>query len=171
MQKTASIKKWYAVYTKPRWEKKVNLLLRDKGYETYCPLNKIKRKWSDRIKVVEEPLFKSYVFIKTDEKEKTAVRTTPGVMNFVYWQGKPAVIREKEIQAIRFFLDEYEHVEVKPVDIKVNQRVRIIKGPFMDAEGKVVGVQRKTVKVVIDTLGYMLVATIERTKLTSAQPK
>jgi transcription antitermination factor NusG len=171
MQKTPTIIKWYAVYTRPRWEKKVNLLLREKGYETYCPLNKVKRKWSDRIKVVEEPLFKSYVFIKTEEKERTAIRMTAGVMNFVYWQGKPAVIREKEIQTIRFFLDEYENVEVRPVDIKVNQRVRITKGPFMDAEGKVVGVQRKTVKVIIDSLGYMLVATIERTKLTSAQSK
>ena len=60
--------KWYAIYTRPRWEKKVDLLLKDQGLESYCPLNKVKRKWSDRIKLVEEPLFKSYVFVRTDEK-------------------------------------------------------------------------------------------------------
>jgi transcription antitermination factor NusG len=59
--------KWYAIYTRPRWEKKVNFLLQGKGIESYCPLNKVRRKWSDRIKTIEEPLFKSYVFVKIDE--------------------------------------------------------------------------------------------------------
>ena len=61
--------KWYAVYTKPRWEKKVNSLLLQKGIEVYCPLNKVRRKWSDRIKTIEEPLFKSYVFVKIKDEE------------------------------------------------------------------------------------------------------
>ena len=89
--------KWYAIYTRPRWEKKVNSLLLEKGIESYCPLNKVRRKWSDRIKVVEEPLFKSYVFVKIGDEHRTEVRMTTGVVNFVYWNGKPAVIREKEI--------------------------------------------------------------------------
>ena len=125
-------KKWLAVYTRPRWEKKVNQLLTEKGTESYCPLNKIRRKWSDRIKVVEEPLFKSYVFVRIEDEERTAVRMTPGVINFVYWEGKPAVIREKEIATIRKFLDEYENVEVMPMELKVNQRVKIATGPLMD---------------------------------------
>ncbi len=160
-------KKWLAVYTRPRWEKKVNQLLAEKGTESYCPLNKIRRKWSDRIKVVEEPLFKSYVFVRIEDEERTAVRMTPGVINFVYWEGKPAVIREKEIATIRKFLDEYENVEVMPMELKVNQRVKIATGPLMDQEGKVLDVRHKTVKVAIDSLGYVLVAYIERTKLTS----
>lgn len=160
-------KKWLAVYTRPRWEKKVNQLLAEKGTESYCPLNKIRRKWSDRIKVVEEPLFKSYVFVRIEDEERTAVRMTPGVINFVYWDGKPAVIREKEIATIRKFLDEYENVEVMPMELKVNQRVKIATGPLMDQEGKVLDVRHKTAKVAIDSLGYVLVAYIERTKLTS----
>ena len=60
----ATAKKWLAVYTRPRWEKKVDQLLKEQGTESYCPLNKVKRKWSDRVKTVEEPLFKSYVFVK-----------------------------------------------------------------------------------------------------------
>jgi len=161
-------RKWYAIYTRPRWEKKVNQLLIEKGVECYCPLNKIKRKWSDRLKTVEEPLFKSYVFVKVQDAERSIVRTTNGVINFVYWDKKPAVIKEKEINAIRRFLDEHENVQVKPMHLKLDQRVKILSGTFMDQEGKILDVRHKMVKVAIDSLGYILVAYIDRTKLTSA---
>jgi transcription antitermination factor NusG len=164
-------KKWLAIYSRPRWEKKVNQLLLEKGFESYCPLNKVRRKWSDRVKIVEEPLFKSYVFVKVNDDGRTAVRMTPGVINFVYWEGKPAVIREKEITAIKRFLNEYENVEVQPMDLRVHQRVKITTGPLMDQEGEVLSLQRKAVKVAIDSLGYVLVAYIDRTKLTSARPE
>ena len=165
-------RKWLAVYTRPRWEKKVNQLLAEKGLESYCPLNKVRRKWSDRVKTVEEPLFKSYVFVKATDEDRTAVRMTPGAINFVYWQGKPAVIKEKEILAIKRFLDEYENVEARSsAELKINQRVRITNGSLMDQEGQVMDLRHKTVKVAIDSLGYILVAHIDRSKLTSAQPK
>jgi transcription antitermination factor NusG len=162
-------RKWLAIYSRPRWEKKVNQLLLEKGFESYCPLNKVRRKWSDRIKIVEEPLFKSYVFVKVSDEDRTGVRMTPGVINFVYWEGKPAVIKEKEINIIKRFLNEYENVEVQPMNLQVNQRVKITTGPLMDQEGKVLSLQRKAVKVAIDSLGYILVAYIDRTKLTSAR--
>lgn len=149
----------------------MNQLLKEKGVESYCPLNKVRRKWSDRMKIVEEPLFKSYVFVKVNDEDRSAVRMTAGAINFVYWQGKPAVIKEKEIAAIKKFLDEYENVEAKPMDLKVSQRVRITTGTLMDQEGKVLDLNRKMAKVAIDSLGYILVAYIDRTKLTSAQPK
>ncbi len=139
--------------------------------ESYCPLNKVRRKWSDRVKIVEEPLFKSYVFLKVNDEVRTAVRMTPGVINFVYWDGKPAVIKEKEINAIKRFLNEYENVEVRPIDLEVQQRVKITTGPLMDQEGKVLAVRHKTAKVAIDSLGYILIAYIDRSKLTSAGSK
>ncbi|MEI9912638.1 MAG: UpxY family transcription antiterminator [Bacteroidota bacterium] len=163
--------KWLAIYSRPRWEKKVNQLLLEKGFDSYCPLNKVRRKWSDRVKIVEEPLFKSYVFVKVNEEDRTAVRMTSGVINFVYWEGKPAVIKEKEINAIRRFLNEYENVEVQPMNLQIHQRVKITTGPLMDQEGEILSVQRKMVKVAIDSLGYVLVAYIDRTKLTSARPE
>ncbi len=163
--------KWLAVYTRPRWEKKVDSLLKAKGVESYCPLNKVRRRWSDRVKLVEEPLFKSYVFVKVTEDDKTGVRMTNGVINFVYWDGKPAVIKEKEIAAIKRFLNEYENVEARPLSLKVDQRVRVTNGLFMDQEGVVVGVRHKMAKVAIDSLGYVLVAYIEKSKLTSANIK
>ena len=165
------MKKWLAVYTRPRWETKVNQLLAEKGIESYCPLNKIRRKWSDRYKIIEEPLFKSYVFVKVSEDERKDVRLTNGAINFVYWDGKPAVIKDREIAAIRRFLDEYEHVEARQVEVKVNQRVRITNGTLMDQQGTVLDVRKKTVKVAIDSLGYILIAYIDKTKLTSAQAR
>lgn len=164
-------KKWLAIYTRPKWEKKVNQLLIEKGVESYCPLNKVRRKWSDRIKIVDEPLFKSYVFVKVNEEERSNVRLTNGAVNFVYWNGKPAVIKEREINAIRRFLNEYENVEVRPINIKLNQRVLITKGPFMDKEATVLDIGRKVAKVAIESLGYTLVAYIERSKLTSTRLK
>ena len=104
----SATKNLYALYTKPRWEKKVFRLLTERGMEAYCPLNKVRKKWSDRIKLVEEPLFKSYVFVHTDETGKADVRLVDGVLNFVYWNGKPAIVREKEINDIRRFLNEYQ---------------------------------------------------------------
>lgn len=161
--------KWYAIYTKPRWEKKVNSLLLQKGIEVYCPLNKIRRRWSDRIKTVEEPLFKSYVFVKITDEDRTNVRMTNGVVNFVYWDGKPAIIKEKEIQTIKRFLDEYENVEVVKMELSAGDRVQVIAGPMMDKEGKVIEVKNKMAKVCIDSLGYMLIAYIDKSKLITVQ--
>jgi transcription antitermination factor NusG len=157
--------KWFALYTKPRWEKKVNQLLTDKGVECYCPLNKVKRKWSDRTKTIEEPLFKSYVFVKITEEERTKVRLTNGVVNFVYWNGKPAIVREKEIQTIKLFLDEHENVQVRQMDLMVQQRVLITSGTFMDRTATVLDVRKKEVKLSIDSLGYELVALIDKNKI------
>jgi transcription antitermination factor NusG len=157
--------KWFAIYTRPRWEKKVNQLLADKGVECYCPLNKVKRKWSDRTKTIEEPLFKSYVFVKVTEEERAKVRLTNGVVNFVYWSGKPAIVREKEIQTIKLFLDEHENVQVKPMDLTLQQRVLITSGTFMDRTATVLDVRKKEVKLSIDSLGYELVALIDKNKI------
>jgi transcription antitermination factor NusG len=133
--------------------------------ESYCPLNKIRRKWSDRIKLVEEPLFKSYVFVNIEENGRTEVRMTDGVINFVYWNGKPAIVKDKEIEAIRRFLNEYENVELVKLDLKLNDQVIVAAGPLMDKEGRVIEVKNKVARVQIDSLGYILVADIEKSKL------
>lgn len=168
MQRTVVLK-WYAIYTRPRWEKKVNGLLLQKGVESYCPLNKVRRKWSDRIKTIEEPLFKSYVFVKIKDEERTMVRMTNGVVNFVYWDGKPAIIKEKEILTIKRFLDEYEQVEAVKMEFETGSRVQVIAGPMMDQQGSILELQNKTAKVRIESLGYMLIAYIDKSKLIPVQ--
>ena len=158
-------KKWYALYTRPRWEKKVNHLLTEKGVETYCPLNKVRRKWSDRMKTVEEPLFKSYVFVRIADEEQSKVRMTHGVMNFVYWQGRPAVVKDKEIEIIRKFLNEYESVLAVPINLRPQTKVRIQQGLFMDKEATILKVHKNKVQVVIESIGYSLVALIDKSNV------
>ena len=94
---------------------------------------------------------------------------TEGVVNFVYWNGKPAIVKEKEIQAIKCFLDEYENVAVVKMDFALEERVKIIAGPMMDQEGRIIEIKNKTAKVCIDSLGYLLVAHIDKSKLIPAQ--
>jgi transcription antitermination factor NusG len=153
---------WYAVYTRPRWEKKVYALLTEKAVEAYCPLNRVRKKWSDRIKWVEEPLFKSYVFVKVQEAEMTKVRLVNGVVNYVYWLGKPAIIREKEIEIIRKFMNDYTEVVVTRTEVKEDDQVIIRRGAFMDKEAKVIKVLNNKVRVVIESIGFTLIATIEK---------
>ena len=158
---------WYAIYTKPRWEKKVHALLSEKKIESYCPLNKVRKKWSDRIKTVEEPLFKSYVFARVNGEDQTKVRLTAGVMNFVYWQGKPAIIPAKEIETIRKFLNEYENVMTEPIQLKEDGKVIIRQGLFMDHEAKILKIEGNRVKVIIESIGYALVASIDKKNLST----
>jgi transcription antitermination factor NusG len=159
------VKKWYAIYTKPRWEKKVNYLLGTKEIITFCPLNKVKRKWSDRVKTIDEPLFKSYVFVKVDDTERTKVRLTNGVINFVYWNQKPAIVKEREIETIKRFLNDHENVGLRPLELAVNQLVTFTSGTFMDLKARVLDVRKKEVKVVIESLGCELIAVVDKNKL------
>ncbi len=156
---------WYAVYTKPRWEKKVAELFSRKNIENYCPLNRVHKQWSDRKKIVLEPLFTSYVFVRISQADQLAVRQTDGVINFVYWLSKPAVIREDEIDIIKRFLNEHDNVQVEKTPVTINDRVRVVNGPLMMREGSVLEVKHKTVKVCLPTLGYTLVAEIEKSNL------
>jgi transcription antitermination factor NusG len=156
-------RKWYAVYTKPRWEKKVSGLLAEKGIEAYCPLNRMRKKWSDRIKWVEEPLFKSYVFVHIDmDTTQPEVRLTNGVLNFVYWVGKPAVIKQVEIDRIRRFLNEYDNVTLEALELRPDDTVVITAGVLMEKEGKVLKQSGNTVTIEIASLGYRLVAKVDK---------
>ena len=155
--------RWLVVYTKPRWEKKVHTALVKMGIEAYCPFNKVRRKWSDRMKTIEEPLFKSYVFVKVEDAEMTEVRFVDGVLNYVYWNGKPAIVREEEIIEIKKFMSEYEDVEVTSIELKPADAVVLNTGVMMGATGRVLRVMgNNTVEVRIDSLGFILTAKFDK---------
>lgn len=154
-------KHWYAVYTRPRWEKKVAEILTRDTIENYCPLNKVLRQWSDRKKYVHEPMFTSYVFVRVAETEHNLLKQTDGIINMVYWLGKPAVIRDSEIDLIKKFLNEYTNVKLEKTPINLNDRVRVLGGPLMDREGQVMVLKNKTVKILLPSLGYMMLAEVE----------
>jgi transcription antitermination factor NusG len=157
--------KWYAVYTRVRWEKKVSELLSKRNIENYCPLNKVIRQWADRKKTVEVPLFTSYVFVRANESDHLQMKKTDGVINLVYWLGKPAIIRENEIDMIKLFLDEHKNVSIERSPVNVQDMVRVISGPLMNYEGQVVAVKSNTVKIVLPTLGFTMSAEVETAKI------
>ena len=156
---------WFAVQTRPRWEKKVATSLNDNGIEHYCPLHKVVRQWSDRKVKVYEPLFTSYVFVRVTEKELTEVREVSGIINLVYWLNRPAVIRDSEVETINKFLNDYKTVRLEKTHIDVNDRVRVLRGPLMEYEGKVIDVLNATVKIALPSLGYMMMAEVDKSNV------
>ena len=154
-------KKWVAVYTYPRCEKKVAASLTRNNIENYCPLNTTVKKWSDRKKVVAQPLFTSYVFVKITEKEQLTLKKTDGVVNLVYWLNKPAVIPDHEIDAIKAFLAVHTNVTLQKAPINISDKVRVLSGPLFEKEGEVLFVKNRTVKIALPSMGYLMLAEVE----------
>lgn len=152
-------KKWMAVYTKPRWEKKVDRVLLQKGITSWCPVQKTERQWSDRKKIVEVPLFTSYVFVNISPDEKLSVLQTDGILNFVHYLGKPAVIRDEEIALIKSYLQEEEAtVTVQSAQsFRENDKVVVSQGVFMDNSGTIIRSSNKKVYVRLESLGQIMV--------------
>lgn len=156
---------WFVVYTRPRWEKKVAALLTEKGIENYCPLNKIVRQWSDRKKVVLEPLFKGYVFVKVVDAQKWDVKKVEGIINYVHWLGRPAIVKEEEIVTIQKFLQEFKEVQVENMPIIKNAQVIVKQGLLMSYKGIVVDVTGNKARVKINSMNVSLTATFEADNL------
>lgn len=152
-------RRWLAVYTKPRWEKKVDSVLVRKGINSWCPTQKVEKKWSDRKKIIEEPLFRSYVFVNITEGERLNVLQTEGVLNFIHYLGKPAIIKDDEIELIRLYLSEKDSaVSVQSLQgFKENDKVVVKQGVFMDNTGTVIRSGNKKLYVKLESLGQLMV--------------
>ncbi len=149
--------KWYAIYTKPRNEKKVAELLGRDGIQHYLPLFRREKKWSDRKKMVDEPLFSSYVFVYIEEKEHLPVLRTPGVVRFVMFEGKKVPLPEIQIEAIRKFCETGEELLLNEQEYTVGKKVRVIRGDLKGLEGRLVQILGKQrVKVEIDAIRHTI---------------
>ena len=140
-------------------------MLDAKGVEHYCPLNKVIKQWSDRKKVVLEPLFKSYVFVKVEEVKKWELLKIGGVLNYVNWLGKPAKIKETEIDTIRRFLKEFKTVEVVNDMLEVNARVKVKQGALMDYQGILMHISGNKASVRIESMGLQLITLVDKKNL------
>lgn len=157
-------KNWYAVYTKPKCEKKVSALLTKKKIENFCPMNKVARNGQyDHInKGVLEPLFPHFVFVRIGEMDMSAIRNMNDVVNFVYWLGRPAVIRDVEIDSIRQFMSEYVHADLEKVPVNTQDMVRILSTPGFESDGNLITMRNNRVRVILPSLGYALSAETEK---------
>lgn len=158
--------KWLVVYTRSRWEKKVDKLLQRQNIKSFCPVIKTRKRWADRIKTVEVPLFSSYLFIDADLKEQLLTKQTTGVVNFVHC-GKPAFISHEEIQQIKKLTAGHHAIEVVDLPrLKAGDQVRMEDGLFLDWQGEVLKVNGKSVVMMIKELNCALVVDTNKTLLT-----
>lgn len=147
---------WYVIYTKSRYEKAVADKLALFGIEVYCPLLKRKKLWSDRWKWVEEPLFRSYCFVQLEDKDRDSIFTVPGVVRCVYHCGKPAIIREKEMDLLKSWLMQYDHDSIQSETLNVSDRIRIRSGALMDKEAEVLESKGHYVLLLLEDLGLQV---------------
>lgn len=131
-------KRWYALYTKPRFEKKAEKELRMKGIEVYLPLEKRLKQWSDRKKWVHEPLIRSYIFVHTTKSELQNAYHTPGILTIVKFEGEPAPIQDKQIQAIKDILNSKESYEVTADSFEIGTLVEVTAGDLKGLKGEMV---------------------------------
>jgi len=161
--------RWYAAYTKPRNEKKVLDRLVNAGIEAYLPLQRSLKQWSDRKKMVEEPLFRSYIFVKISGADYYRVLNTNGIVRYITFEGKAVPIPEKQIDLIKQLLEQNIEVESVQENIEPGTKVEVKFGSLMGLVGELIehkGVQKVVIR--IDHISHSLLVTLPTKYITKA---
>ena len=167
-----TIARWYVVYVKSRYEKKTCKLLEDRHIEVYLPLLNRLKQWSDRKKMVEEPLFKSYIFVRTDLKNYYDILNTPGVVRFVGFEGRPVPVPDNQIMAVRQFVGDNDGaLELDEIQsLHEGQLVEIVYGEMKGLVGRLVSFNGKQRLIVdIESVGRSIPINISRSQVRSLQ--
>ena len=149
-------KNWYVLKTKPKSEKKIAERLKKMGLQVYCPTRIEVRQWSDRKKKVEVPVLPSTVFIKLEDKDRAVVFDVPGVVRYLFWLGKAAIVPNREIEVLEDAIKSAFHiVEVK--EIKPGDTIEIEGLGILDKQkGTVKYVSGNQCWVVLNSLGFIV---------------
>ncbi len=147
---------WFALYTKPHNEIKVAQKLLTMGIEAYCPTFIVEKQWSDRKKKIQQPLLNSYVFVKINEKDRSLVFDVPGVVRYLFWLGKPAVVKEVEVQAIKQMLQE-QYTDITVTTLEVGKKIVLQEGAFKGLEATLKEQKGNKTILVLDGLGITLI--------------
>ena len=157
---------WYALYTSSRTEKKTYQRLIDAGVTTYLPLVKTLKQWSDRKKWVEEPLFRSYIFVRINKTEYIKVLNVPGVVRFITFEGKAVPIPDLQIEAIRQFINLEEIIDEPLEKLIIGDKVEITRGQLFGLAGYLVDYHGKQkVRIEIESIGHSIILTIPKAHL------
>ena len=163
-------KSWFALYTRSRAEKQVYELLHSAGIDTYLPLVRTLKQWSDRKKWVEEPLFRSYIFVFISQSEYYDVLNIPGTVRYITFEGKAVPIPPQQIEAIRQFIKTGYQLPDAEVDLPPGSKVDIIAGPMKGINGELLEVMGKTkVRIEIDGLGQSVYVEIPASHIRKSQ--
>ncbi|WP_036151648.1 UpxY family transcription antiterminator [Maribacter forsetii] len=149
-------KNWYVLYVKPKNEKKVAKRLSSHQLDVYCPMIKEVKQWSDRKKTIEVPLFKSYVFVNITECDRQKVFEVPGVVRYLFWLGKPAIVRDIEMETLKKWLSDDTVENYSLTKLESGDRVAIKYGALKDQKAEIIEVGKKRVKLVLEGMGVVL---------------
>ena len=159
---TTGLIKWIAVYTRPRHEKTVEQELISKGFETYLPILRERRKWSDRKKWVEFPMFRSYVFTRITFNQVLPVLETIGVVKIIKFGNKPAIVRDEHIEAIKLMIGGGYNPQATDYFLRGDQ-VEVLDGPLKGIAGEVIRLDGNDQLVIrIDAIQHSVSVKIER---------
>ncbi|MDR1937866.1 MAG: UpxY family transcription antiterminator [Tannerellaceae bacterium] len=147
---------WYVLYTSPRAEKQVRDRIMLQEVECWLPLHRTPRAWSDRVKMVDVPLFHSYVFVRCLEGQLYSLLKVYGVSRIVYYDGKPAIIRQHEIDAIKDFLEQSANHT-----LLVGDEVEILVGAMKNVSGKVKKIKKTYLILYLEQLGATVSVNLE----------
>ncbi|MCB0807157.1 MAG: UpxY family transcription antiterminator [Bacteroidales bacterium] len=168
---TSHSKAWYALYVRSRNEKKVNEMLNREGIETYLPLLKTLKQWSDRKKWVQEPLFKSYLFVHIEKQEYMKVLQTDGVVRYITFEGKAVPVPPQQILAIKQFLNKEEDPEILSELFEAGDHVEITRGSLRGLTGNLIDFRGKQkVQIEIESIGKSIYLTIPKSYLKVVSP-
>ena len=155
-------KNWYLIYTKPKCEKKVASLLTKRKIENFCPQNRTQVKKIRKSRMVDQPLFSSYVFVRVEEEKISFIRQVENALNLVYWKGQPAIIKDEEIAIIKDFIHDHHDIRLEKTPVDKTDIARIIDRPGFTIDGNLLTLKNTSIKVNLPSLGYTLIAELDR---------
>ena len=153
-------KNWYVVYTRPHFEKKVAQMLTKKRIDNFCPMNNKKIKSFRHNKIVLEPLFQSYVFVNIIESQIDLLKQLEGIINLLYWNHNPAIIKIDEIEIIKEFTKGYQSIELEKAKVNPGSFATVIDEPSYSlvGNGNLFSLKNKGIKIYLPSLGLIMIA-------------
>jgi transcription antitermination factor NusG len=149
--------KWYVVYTKPKWEKRATEQLMQLGVNCYCPMVKKIVQRSDRKIKVEVPLFNHYIFVQVADKDRNNVFISPGVVRYLFWLGRHAIVKDKEIETIKEWLNTGDTAtDISVMQYQIGEKIKLNSGPFYEQTAIVKDITKTHYVLILESIGYVL---------------
>lgn len=168
--KTNLKKGWYVLYVKSKYERKIESSLKQKEIEVFLPMIKTIRQWSDRKKVIEKPLFPSYIFVKVNYAlDLNKILSMEGACSYIRFGNEYAVAREDEIRNIQYLINYngiLEDVEISDQLLSVGKKYKIHNGPLTGLECVIIRMENKDrIIIQVESLKQNIYATLPKLNL------
>ncbi|MFH1120024.1 MAG: UpxY family transcription antiterminator [Bacteroidota bacterium] len=159
--------RWYACFVKPRSEKATALRMAGAGVEFYLPLQRTRRQWSDRIRWVEEPLIRSYIFVRVNSQSFRKVLFIEGFLRFITFEGRAVPIPDSQIESLKMLINQHVELEITVESFEAGQQVEVVTGPLIGLRGELIEIRgSKKVLVRMDQIGQGIMVSIDPDLLT-----